>query len=113
MITQEDDHQILIAVCLQIRDEAVQRVFDGGSVVGTYPPRFSRQNRLRRFLRGGHAVEDRAVADVIPVDHSWDGLPWGMAGDERDLCHDRLSVSCNMLGLLKSQQGVLIGHGSP
>ena len=67
MIAKEDQHQVVIAVGRHVRDEAAQRVFDGGSVVGLYSTGLSGQDRLRRIIRWGHAVEDGAVTDVVQL----------------------------------------------
>src|SRR5687768_2917787 len=98
MVADTDKDQIVVSVGLQVGDEAAQRIFDGGSVGGTYSRRISGQDSLRRITCRGHRVEDRAVTDLAPADQLWNGLPGRMARDEGDFCHHRLAMPRCALG---------------
>ena len=56
-------------------------------------------------------VEDRAVADVVPVDHPGDAGPRRVARHQVDLREDGTPVGLGELEALQGGKDVLVGHG--
>ena len=79
MIAEEDEHQFVVAVVLHVREQAAQRICDGGSVVGPHSLGISGQDGFWLVLCRRHPVEDGAVTYVAPSDESRDRLPWRVA----------------------------------
>src|SRR5215203_5452366 len=68
------------------------------------------EERGPRGLLRRDAVEDRAVADVVPGDEPGDARPRRVARDQVDLGEERRPVTPAELATLKGQQGVLVRH---
>ena len=111
MVTQDDEHEIVVAVVLHEGDQGVQGVLDRPAVRRT-DPSGSLQSVALCHLGHRNAVEDRAVADVAPVDQPRDAGPRRVARHEVDLGEDGTAVGVRELEALQGREDVLVGHGS-
>ena len=109
MVAQHDEHEVVVAVAPHEREERAHRVLDRVPVGGAGPPGIAEERRLSGLLRRD-AVEDRAVADVVPGDEPRDAGPRRVARDEVDLGEERRPVTRGELATLQGQQRVLVGH---
>ena len=66
VVAEHDQHEVVVAVALHEREERAQRVLDRVPVGGAGPLGVAEQRGRRGLLRRD-AVEDRAVADVVPA----------------------------------------------
>src|SRR5829696_4786404 len=110
MVAQYDEHKVVVAVALHEREERAQRVLDRMRVGDAGPLGIAEERGPRGFLRRT-AVEDRAVADVVPGDEPGNTRPRRVARDEVDLGEERRPVTLGELATLQRQKGVLVGHG--
>ncbi len=109
MVAQEDDHELVVAVALHERDDRAQRVLDRMAVGGASALGVAEERGPRGLLRR-EAVEDRAVADVVPGDEPGDARPRRVARDEVDLGEERWAVALGELKAVQGQEDVLVGH---
>ena len=71
MVAQQDDHGLVVDVVLHERDDRAHRVLDRVAVGGAGALGVAEERGLRGLLLRD-AVEDRAVADVVPRDEPRD-----------------------------------------
>src|SRR5215211_2874671 len=109
MVAQYDEHEVVVTVALHEREDRAQRVLDRMLVGGAGPLAIAEERRLRGLLRG-EAVEDRAVADVVPGNERRNPGPRRVARDEVDLGEERGPVTLGELATLQGQERVLVGH---
>ena len=69
MVAEDDEHEIVVAVVLHEREQGVHGVLDRPPVRRTYPFGVAPELGLGHLVHR-NAVEDRAVADVAPVDRA-------------------------------------------
>ena len=103
VVAEHDQHQVLVAVVLDEREQRLQRVHDrvGVSQLGVAAPGLVDRQRL----------EDGAVADLVPRDQRRDAGPREVAGHGVDLGEQGLPVGLSQLQALQGEVGVLVGHG--
>ena len=92
VVAQDDEHEVVVAVAPHEREERAQRVLDRVPVGGAGPLGVAEERGLRGLLRRD-AVEDRAVADLVPGDQPGDARPRRVARDEVDLGEQRRPVA--------------------
>ena len=110
MVAQDDEHEIVVAVVLHEGDQGVQGVLDRPAVRRTYPFGVAPERALCHLVHR-NAVEDRAVADVAPVDQLRDAGPRRVARHQVDLREDGTAVGFRELEALQGREDVLVGHG--
>lgn len=91
--------------------QRAQHVLDRAQVLRAYALGIAPDHLGR--IADASIIEQRSVADRIPVQHRRNRCPGRMAGDERDGCHDRRSIAPIELHALQCRQRVLVRHRDP
>src|SRR5690606_10182026 len=111
VVAEEDHHEVLVSIGLDVRQKAAEGVNESLTIVATDLLEITLPD-VGGIARWPVGDEPGAVTDRFPLDELWDGTPRRVTGDQCHFHHEGSAQSPVTLEPLERGQGVLVGHGS-